>query len=415
MRKLSLIAIALGSLAWTASTLADCPLEGTPQDRRKTFDRGQQLERAGDLDRAFHVYVAAQEPICDPNPVEAEAAKRAAPLALKLGAAVEKSGKLEEAFDLYDAGGQYAAADRVLMASVRANPDIPGTYTRARQVLDYRALPAFASNNSVRLGVTGAYRPDPKHLQEVLAMPPKGVERALQKEAAAFNEQYLREYMQLIQSRPENLTDFAALQSYGNAHQALIQKWGDPLKLSRDALDLAQSWSRVSNDSGWSKQADAQIRQRIEQRVATLTKSYGGAPELLKAAIDYQFAIAENEAGNKSREAAVQAQAGKLGDEANAKQRYSLAADYYDVARQEEKARSARDAQEKLAMSKMQPSIDQMQKQMQDMQKEFSDPAKVKAMQEQAAAMQENLRKQQEQQKGGNKKKAEDLEKELGL
>jgi hypothetical protein len=416
MHKLSVVVVALGSLAWTASTLADCPLEGTPQDRRKTFDRAQQFENAGNVERAFYAYVAAQEPICDPNPVEVEAAKRAAPLALKLGAVAEKSGKLQEAFDIYEAGGHYAAADRVLIASARANPDDPGSYTRARQVLGDRSLPAFRSNNSVRLAATGAYQPDLKYLQEVLAMPPKGVERALQKETAAFNEQYLREYVQLMQTKPADLTDFAAMQGFGNQHQALVQKWGeDPLKISRKALSLAQSWSRASNDLGWSKQADAQIRQRIEQRVATLTKSYAGAPDLLEAAIDYQFSVFDNEEGNKARVAAIKAQAGKLGDEANAKQRYGLAAEYYSLADQDAKAQAARDTQQKMAMSKMQPSIDQMQQQAAQWQKEFGDPAKVKAMQEQAAAMQESMRQQQQQQRSNKKKQADDLEKELGL
>ena len=108
-------------------------------------------------------------------------------------------------------------------------------------------------------------------------------------------------------------------------------------------------------------------------------------------------------------------QAAKLGDEASAKQRFGLAADYYGVAREEQKAQAARDKQQKLAMARMQPSIDQMQKQAEQMRAQFSDPQKVKEMQEQARAMQKQLQARQQANAKPNAGKADDLEKELGL
>jgi hypothetical protein len=406
--------ISISCLAAAGTALADCGASGTLAGTRKAYQSGQQLERAGNASAAFAAYIEAQEPTCEPNPIEIDAARRAAALALPLGAAAEKNGDFEHAFRYYEDGGQYAAADRALMKWVRARPDDPSVFAQARETLDARTLPAFENNNQVRLSITGAYQPDPRNLAEVLAMPAKGAERAFAQEAQAFDEQYLREYVQVIQSRPDDPTDFDALQASANVQQAFAQKWGqDRLKGSRDALSLVQSWIGVSSDRAWSERTQAQRHERLEQRVATLTKSYPGAPELLEAAIDYVHAMNLERAD--TRVGTIEAQAGRLGDEASAKHRPGLAAEYYDVARQEAKARAEQERSRQQAMAKMQPSIDQMQRQAAQIQKVFSDPAKVKAMQEQARALQRSLQEQQKAKAAGKTARPDDLEKELGL
>jgi hypothetical protein len=395
---------------------ADCGASGTLAGTRAAYNQGLQLEKAGNLQGAFDRFVAAQEATCEANPIETDAARHAAALALKLGAAAEKSGDYERAFDIYDAGGQYAAADRALMSLVRAKADEPRIYEKARSVLDYRAMPAFASNQKIQLGITGVYAPDPKNLAEVLAMPPKAVERAFKKEAAAFDEAYLREYVQMIQSRPDDPTDFEAMQVAMERAQAFAQKYPqDLLKPSRDALGLVQAWAGASIDRAWSDATEARRAQRLTERVATLTKSYTGAPKLIEEAISYQVSINHDYKVNETKVAAIRAQAEKLGDEANAKQRLGLAAEYYGVADQDAKAQAARDKQQQLAMARMQPSIDQMQKQAEEMRAQFGDPEKVREMQEQARALQKSLQQQQKANAKSNAKKADDLEEELGL
>src|SRR5262245_49811470 len=233
-KKLSII-VALACAAAT-NAYADCGASGTLAGTRAAYNQGLQLEKAGNLQGAFDRFVAAQEATCEANPVEVDAARHAATLALQLGAAAEKRGAFERAFDIYDAGGQYAASDRALMALVRAKADEPRVYEKARSVFDYRGLPAFASNQKIQLGITGAYTPDPKNLAEVLAMPPKAVERAFKKEGAAFDEAFLREYVQLIQSRPDDPTDMEAMQTAIERAQAFAQKYPqDLLKPSHDA------------------------------------------------------------------------------------------------------------------------------------------------------------------------------------
>jgi hypothetical protein len=111
----------------------------------------------------------------------------------------------------------------------------------------------------------------------------------------------------------------------------------------------------------------------------------------------------------------VRTQALKLGDEANGKNRYTLAADYYEVADADDKADAVRERGRQVSMQKMQPSIDQARKQAEAFQKQYGDPAKVAEMQKQAQATRAAMQAQQAASKSNNKKSAADLEKELGL
>jgi hypothetical protein len=208
-----------------------------------------------------------------------------------------------------------------------------------------------------------------------------------------------------------------AMQAFIASQQGFARKWGDQnaIKASRDALGLVRSWSSATNDLALSARIETQRKQRIEQRVATLTKNYSGAPKLLEDAMDYQSSALLEDSVAKVRIDAIKAQALRLGDEASARQRLMLAAEYYDVAGDDAKATAARDQQQKAAMTRMQPSIDQMKKQAEQMQKEFSDPAKIQAMREQALAMQKSLQQQRQAHAGTKAQRADDLEKELGL
>jgi uncharacterized membrane protein (DUF106 family) len=118
-----------------------------------------------------------------------------------------------------------------------------------------------------------------------------------------------------------------------------------------------------------------------------------------------------DDATREARVATIRQQAAKLGDEAAAQQRLGLAADYYRVARLDDKAQQMRDQQQQLAMSRMQPSIDAARRQAEELQKAFSDPQKIKELQEQARQIQKALEAQQR----ANANSADDLERELGI
>jgi hypothetical protein len=248
-------------------------------------------------------------------------------------------------------------------------------------------------------------------------MPAIGVERALKAEMSAWNEQYLRELADQVQARPEDVTDMAAMQRYSAAQQGFAQKWpSDLLEQSRDALGLAWQWANVANDEALSQKVATQRAQRIEMRVNTLTKSFNRAPQLLDAAIEYQMMQQQlDDTARALKAKSIRQQAAQLGDQAHAQKRYLLASDYYRVARLDDKAQAAQELSRQAAMAKMQPSIDQAQKQAEAMQAAFSDPEKVKQMQEQARAAQKAIQAQQQANAKSNAKKADDLEKELGL
>jgi|GEM_PF-1339623 len=414
--RLSTVALVIGALLFTGRAFADCAGHGVA-DKKRLYEKAQTLEREGRKDQALRSYRAAQGYACEPvNPYEADAAKRAAPLGKELGEAAEKKGNLRLAFEMYEAGGHFAIADRVFRELIEARQDDPNVYQEALEHYRNREG-AFFSNNAAALKVTGTYQVDPKYMAEVLAMPPKAVERAQQKEMAAFDQQYLREYVQLIQSRTEDLADASAVQRSISAQQAFNQKWKqqDLVKNAREALQLMRMWGMRGNDENFSKSVEARFATLVEQRATTLRTAFHGAPKLLEDAMDYYRALGGDRAELDGKLAAVRSQAIKLGDEANSKQRLQLAYEYYSVGGNDEKADAARAKQQQLAMQKMQPGIDAARKQAEAMRKELSDPAKVEAMRQQAEAAQKVLQQQRETAKQNNEKSADELEKELGL
>ena len=420
MRHLSLRSYVVAMLAFVVSSSAleaqaDCA-GASLEETKQRFVQAETYERAGQKRDALAAYVAAQEYTCEANPVELRAAQQAAVLALSLAQDAERANDYDAAYRLYDDGGHFALADRALLTLLRAQQEEPALYARAREFFEYRASPAFQANNRVRLTVTGPYSANAQHLLALRAMPQAGAERAFKAEAAAFDERYLREYVELMQSRQEDQTDQVAVQRFATQMQSFNQRWAnDPLQRSRDALQLAHAWSVASDDVSVANKIAAKRRERLEQRVLTITRSYARAPQLLDAAIEYQTAMHIDEEAKQSRVTAIRNQAAMLGDQAMRQKRFGLAADYYAVARLDGKANSAREQQRQFAMTKMQPTIDAMRRQAEDMQKAFSDPQKIKEMQEQARAVQQALQAQQRAHARSNSKQADDLEKELGL
>lgn len=421
-RKLTAVALALSAALASPHAFADC--DGTNDDAKRLLAEGKAFESQGKKQPALFKYQAATGYFCEQvNPYAPEAAKRAAPLGLELGAAAEKRGEFDSARQLYEAGGQYAAADSALMKSVRADADNSHSYAAARGHFRNRQEESFSSNHAAALEAVKGYKPDPKLLAEVDAMPARALGRLTQKEAAAFNEQFLRDYVGTIQAMPNDPTDGAGMQRALAVNQAFVQKWKgeDLVKTSRETLSALRFWGVTSYDPQYQKTVFTRTSQLVEQRASTLRQKYNAAPKLLEDAIDYYHVLGSEDAKASTEIAATRAQALKLGDEANAKQRLALAANYYETAGQREKAQAARDRNTQLVQQKMQPSIDQARKQAEEIQKQFSDPAKVEEMKRQAAAAAKAIQEQKDSpatqaaRKEANRKSAEDLEKELGL
>jgi hypothetical protein len=415
--KITAAALLVGALLCAGTAIADCPGPFL-RDVKRAYDNAKAADSNGKKEDALFLYHGAQGSVCEgANPYEADAAKRAAPLALELGAAAEKRGEFDKARQLYEAGGQFAAADRAFMQTLRAKPYDPGSYTSGKGHFRTRTGRWFVDNNAALLKAAGHYKPDPKLIAEVEAMPAKGIEHHFKIEAAHFNEDFLRDYVQLAQTQPDDATDAAALQRMISTQQAFLNKWkrDDYLKTSRDALDTLRSWANAVEDKALAAEVSAKVAQISEQHATTLRQKYFGSPRLLSEAMDYYRLPVSDNSAVEHQIAAVRTQALKLADEANAKNRYELAGSYYDVADARDKAEAVRERGRQLAMKKMQPQIDQMRKQADAIASEYSDPAKVAEMQKQAEATRKAMQAQQAGAKANNQKAAADLEKELGL
>lgn len=302
------LALAIGA-AHAPAAFADCAADATTASVRRSYALGQQHEKAGRTGEALAGYVAAQEYTCDANPVEADAARRAAALAKPLGAAAEQKGDLLAAYGYYESGAHYAAADRVMIAAVRAKVDDVALYDRARQHFSNHALPAFQANNATRLAVTGAYAPDPAVLAEIEQLPAKRVPAVLAREAHQFDENYLKDTVAFAQSQPEDLADFQAIQAAQSRAIALQKKWPeDRLKKSRELLQLARDWANRLPDAQ-REPLLLQAAARYGERAATLAAKYAGAPALLGNAIDYEFGRDSDPAIAEPRVAKLRAQA----------------------------------------------------------------------------------------------------------
>ncbi len=415
--KITSAAFLLGTLLIAGTALADCPGPFV-RDMKRAYENAKAADAQGKKEDALFFYHGAEGSVCEnANPYEADAAKRAAPLGLELGAAAEKRGDLDKARQLYEAGGHFAAADRVFMTAIRQKADEPGSYQSALEHFNNRGQPWFIENNSAALKVTGPYKPDPKFIAEVDALPAKGIEHATQKEAASFNEEYLRDFVQVSQARPDDSTNANEIQRAISASQTFAQKWKgvEYTKESRKALETLRMWGFTVRDPKLAATVATKVAQLSEQRATTLRQKYFGAPEFLEDAMTYYRVPGTDNTKADTQVASVKTQALKLGDEANAKNRYTLAIAYYRTADAEDKAKAVEQRAQQAMTQKMQPAIDQMRKQADALQQQYSDPAKVAEMKRQAEAARDAMQAQQAGAKASNKKAAADLEKELGL
>lgn len=404
-------------LAASAPGFADCAAEASVRDVTEAFAKGQKAEKAGDTRTAFEHFVVAQEYTCEVNPVAGSAAARAAALSKPLAETATAKGDREAAFDLLERGGHFQAADQALLAWADANPDDANLYLKSVQHFEYRTSPAFSENEVARLKVTGKYTVDNGLVERVRGMPKRGVDRALDAETAAFDEQHLRQRLALVQSRPENLLDEEARKQYTSSAQALQARHpGDALSESRTALDRVRQWSQAAGNAGERRAFDKRLMERANLRITALTGPYAGAPDLLAGASDYLTFLALDDRARAGREAAIRIQAERLGDTAMARDKLLLASDYFAVARADDKARIAQERFNARQQQQMRPAIDAARRDAQELAASFGDAAQIEAMQKQAREMQ---RKIQESKATGRKpaeqKSRDELAKELGM
>ncbi len=383
MKSIKLTVSALLLLAGTGPALADWAC--TPAKVvQAAHAKGQSLERSGKMVEALKAYNQAQDNPCSDNPLVGEAAKRAAIVALPLGDAAKAKGDFAAAFDYYQWGGHYQAADQALTAWTAAQPDDIGLYQQAARHFELRVGQGFPANHARQLAITGAYSTDPSLVARVHAMPGKAVERALLAEAAAFNETYLQKRVALEQLHPNDPLDAAARQQYFARAQALATQFPnqDYLQDSRNALDLVQSWWHATTlhptaNPGESQAIEKRMRERAQMRVTALTQKYSGDPKLLEEAMDYVHYLPSEAHTTAANIAKIKAQAETLGDAAAAKGRPLIAVAYYQVADADAKAKRINDQVNARVQERLQPEIDEAKRSAAAIAAQYSDPNKV--------------------------------------
>jgi hypothetical protein len=388
-----------------------------PKVLKASYVNGQSLEKSGKLREALSAFVAAQANACTGDPTAADAAKRAAAIALPLGNAAHDKGMHELAFEIYESGGHFTKADEALLAQIATKPDAVTLYQHAATHFDERGLPAFRANNQGRLAITGPYSPDPTFVSRVRAMPAQGAVRALQAEATAFNDSFLSKQVQFMQSRPSDPADFAAMQRWTQSYGEFRKQWPkEYMKDAQQALSLLHQWGARSRNAGEPESSVVNRQKRIDSRRVAQTQSYAGAPDLLASALDYLSQTASDRSIYAPRETTIKSQAERLGDASLGRKNFLLAVDYYDVAGATEKAQNARAQMQGAAQARMQPQVDAMKRDAEALKAQFSDPSQVADMQRQAQDIQRAMHQSAAaKQSSANQKSKDDLAKELGL
>ena len=357
-RRRTSLAIALVGVA-VASGLAHAACDVVSlYEAEGAYEEAVALERSGSVVAALAAYARASAPspsseeegrdegACPVSPLEIEAAWRAAALAGPLGRAAEQAARLEQAFGFYEAGGHFAAADRVLVALVRSRSEDFAFYDAAVRHFSRRALPAFAHNMRARLEVTGRYAPDPALLARLSDLPAKRALAALAAESKSFDEDYLRAVVRLEGTRAAASVDVSAMQAAAVARHEFAARWpSDPLAESRRLLRSAREWASRDQNTARGRGFATRVALRYADRAHLLVQAYSAAPALLVAAMDYHRESRSDVAAVAAELARVRTVARQLARQSADAGHYRAAAEYYDAAGDHALAAAARETQ----------------------------------------------------------------------
>lgn len=402
-------------------SFADCVADLSVADAKQAYQEGTNLEVQGQLWEAINKYDAAQGYVCEDggNPVTRQALSKAIALGSKQGRLEEqkgnlfKDGKAAGAFQWYEKGAQFAAADRVLIAALKKSPANIQLSAFAQEHFKTRAQDYFAANNKTALEMTGGYTLDASFDPYVVNLPPTNIARLLNSYQTLLPDAYLQALAKLEQQKDAiKPGDMAGAMNLQQAATQFQQQWKtDRIEDIRKAFAEAHSWTQQIRDY---KEADVQ-RAKIDQaRLAhadRIMKSYTGTAKLLESALEF-YRQQDKEAQINT----VEKTARSYADQAMAAAQYQRASDFYSLIGdydKEQQARAQLDAQqEQLAKDAQMGSAAQVA----EMQKMYSDPKKIQELQKQAQEMQKQLEAQQKKGKSAEYQRETDaLEEDLGL
>jgi hypothetical protein len=412
-------AMALGLIAHTS--LADCVADISAAEARKAYQEATRLEAAGNLWDALLKYDIAQGYVCDDggNPIASQSLDKAITLGRQQGAQEEKKGNFYKdrkpvgAFQWYEKGAQFSAADRVLVAALKKDPTNRQMSAFAHEHFNERSQVYFATNNKSAIAASGDYQLDKNYETYVRSLPPTNIERLLNSYHTLLPDAYLHAFAQLEQQKDAlQPGDIDGMINIQQAATQLQQQWQtDRLKDIKNAFDEAHRWTQQIYDY---KAADIQRAQIDQARLAhadRIAKRYASSARLADSAMQFYRQQNKNE-----QIKAMEQKARIYAEQAMAAKKYQRARDFYSLIGDDENEQQARvqmEAQQaQLAHNAQMGSAAQIA----DMQKMYSDPKKIQDLLKQAQEMQKQLEEQRK--KGASAKEQQEtaaLEDELGL
>lgn len=405
----------------TQISLADCAADLNAADARRVYQEATQLEAAGKLWDALLKYDTAQGYVCHDggNPVAKPALDKAIALGSQQGKLEEQKGNLYKdgkpagAFQWYERGAQFAAADRTLIAALKKAPTNRQISAVAQEHFKVRGEDYFAANNKSAIAASGGYQLDKSYDTYVLSLPPTNIDRLLTSYHTLLPDAYLQAFAKLGQQKdalkPGDVAGIMNIQQQGTSFQ---QQWKtDRIEDIRKAFDEAQSWTQQVRDIKEAEQLREKIAQAGLAHADRMMKSYSSTLEFLESATEF-YSQYEQEAQLK---AAKQKAAG-YADQAMAAGQYDRASRFYSLAGDNEKEQQARDKLDAQTDQLAQDAQAGSAVQLAEMQKMYSDPKKIQELQKQAQEMQKQMQAQKKNSQSETyQKECDELEEELGL
>lgn len=402
-------------------SFADCVADLSVADAKEAYQEGVDLEARGQYWDAINKYDIAQGYVCENggNPVAKQALTKAIALGSKQGKLEEqkgnlfKDGKPAGAFQYYEKGAQFAAADKALIAALKKTPTSIQLSAFAQEHFKVRAQDYFSSNNKMAIEASGGYRLDPSFDPYVISLPPANIDRLLNSYQTLLPDTYLQAFAKLAQQNDAiKPGDMMGAMSVQQASTQFQQQWKtDRIEDVRKAFDEAHSWTQQIRDY---KEADV-LREKIDKarlvHADRLANSYSSTVKLLESALEFY-----RQQDKAAQIAALEQKARDYAGQAMAAGQYQRACDFYSLIgdyAQEEQARAKLDAQrDQLAKDAQMGSAAQLA----EMQKMYADPKKIQELQKQAQEMQKQMEAQQQRGKSAEyQKETDELEDELGL
>lgn len=405
----------------TQISLADCTGDLSAADARKVYQDATQLEAAGKLWDALLKYDTAQGYVCDDggNPVAKQALDKAIALGRQQGKMEEQKGNFYNhgkpvgAFQWYERGTQFAAADRTLITALKKAPTNIQVSAVAQEHFKVRGEAYFVANNKSAVAASGGYQLDKIYDTYVRSLPPANIDRLLTSYNTLLPDTYLQAFAKLEQQKnalkPGDIAGIMNIQQQATSFQ---QQWKtDRIEDISKAFDEAQSWTQQVRDYKEAEQLREKIAQARLAHADRMMKNYSSTVKFLESATEFY-----NQYEKEAQFKAAKQKAAGYADQAMAAGQYDRASRFYSLIGDNEKEQQARDKLDAQTDQLAQDAQAGSAAQLAEMQKMYSDPKKNQELQKQAQEMQKQMAEQQKNSKSETyQKESDELEEELGL